>query len=280
MRNLMLLLIATVAASCVSPTSGGEGQTKNAATVKSGLVPTGTLGVPLGQLVLLEGARPEGPKTGVCTLKVEKVDGKALTSPVSIRVDNVDLPKDARCVLRGYETMRMIGSPPAYEQFARLKDEPPPNMPQAAWQTFCSFVALEAVEPKSLEIKKPGADPPAIGRLGVPLGQLVLLEGARAEGPKTGVRTFKIEKIDGKALTSPVSIRVDNVDLPKDARCVLRGYETIRMIGSPPAYEQFARLKDEPPPNVPQAAWQIFSSFVALEAVEPKSLEINKPGKA
>jgi hypothetical protein len=155
MRRVELLLVVVVL--CL--TLGTSESPPAVVAVETGLVPIGTLGHPLGELVTLEGTRANGSKSGVRTLQVEKIDGNALASPVSIGIDNIDLPEGQRCVIRGYETMRMVGMAPAYDELARLKNEPLPMKPQAGWQVRCSFVALEVVEPDSLEIKEPGTQP-------------------------------------------------------------------------------------------------------------------------
>jgi hypothetical protein len=152
---MRLLIVLVLIAGCTSAIFSGDNP-RPAIRVETGDVPIGTLGVSIGQLVLLEGSRIDGVKTGVSTLKIDKIDGRVPKSPLYIRIDNVDLPKDTPCVLRGYETMHMIGEPPAYEEFARLKKQPSPALPQAGWQVSCTFVALEAVEPKSLKVRDPG----------------------------------------------------------------------------------------------------------------------------
>jgi hypothetical protein len=125
-------------------------------TIRTGMVPSGELGIPLGQLILLEGVRAEGPKYGSHTLNVEKIDGRKLASPMLASIDNVELPKAGRCAIRVYETMGMVGRAPAYRQLAKLKNEPPAPEPQAGWQVRCFFVALDVVEPASLKVNRRG----------------------------------------------------------------------------------------------------------------------------
>ncbi len=150
------MLVALLVAGCNAVRSSDQPQDESPITVQTGMVPIGGLGVPLGQLVLLEGTRYDQFKSGVGTLKIEKIDGKAVASPTFVWIENVDLPKEQRCAIRGYETMEMVGQAPAYEQLAKLSREPRPSVGQLGWQIALSFVALEAVEPKSLEIRKPG----------------------------------------------------------------------------------------------------------------------------
>jgi hypothetical protein len=106
------------------------------------------------------------------------------------------------------------------------------------------------------------------GKLGVPLGQLVELEGTRADGFKFGSGTMVVAKIDGRPPSHPMSVWIEGVDLPKHVRLIVRGYETIDTAGNAPAYEQFAKLKNQPPPNEPQAGWKIYLKFVALEVID------------
>lgn len=160
MRKALLFFIAAVMVAAMSVTRADKGPSTEPMQLQPmrlqiGMVPVGTLGIPIGQLVLLEGTRIDGNKYGDRTMKIEKINGKAVTSPMEISINNVHLPKNQRCVIRGYETMYMRGSPPAYEQLAKLKKQPPPPQPQMGWQVFCEFVALEAVEPQSLKIEKP-----------------------------------------------------------------------------------------------------------------------------
>ena len=152
--NSLLLVVASL---CLAVAARGDApQADTPIMIRAGMVPTGELGIPLGQLILLEGVRADGPKYGNGTLKVEKIDGKQLPSPVFAAIDNLDLPKTGRCVIRVYETMKMVGQAPAYQQLAKLKNEPPPSEPQAAWQVRCFFVAIDVVEPASLKIRQPG----------------------------------------------------------------------------------------------------------------------------
>ncbi len=81
------------------------------------------------------------------------LNGKKLDSPVDIAVDNVDsLPKNARCIFRGYEMGRMIGTPPAVEQAAKEEGREV-TRPQAGWKFYRYFVVIKVVEPKDLKTK-------------------------------------------------------------------------------------------------------------------------------
>ena len=106
--------------------------------------------------------------------------------------------------------------------------------------------------PPTATILRPWEVP--IGSLGFPLGSYLTLEGKRADGMKTGIETLLIDRINGKRLDHPIGIWVDNMDLPPaQFRCILKGYETVRMLGTPPAVEQAAREAGKDI-SLPQAA--------------------------
>jgi len=115
-------------------------------------------------------------------------------------------------------------------------------------------------------------DVPA-GRLGFPLGTYLRIEGVRVDGPKYGGRTLLVDSINGKKLDTPIDVGIENVDsLPKDKRCILRGYETGQMIGTPPAVEQAAK-EDGKVITLPQAGWKFHRYFIVISVVEPKDLK-------
>ena len=133
------------------PSPDGTAGAAKAPVLRTGVVPIGSLGLPLGAYVTIDGVRADGGKAGTSTLRVETVNGRKLPEPVAIWVENLKLPKDTRCKLKGYESARMIGKPPAKFAAAKEngKDEPGP---QAAWQVQLYFVALSAVEPEGLQV--------------------------------------------------------------------------------------------------------------------------------
>jgi len=104
------------------------------------------------------------------------------------------------------------------------------------------------------------------GRLGHPLGTYLTIEGVRAETGKVGVQTLLVDTINGKKLDQPVGIWIDNVELPEGQRCIIRGYESGKMIGLP-----FEVAKAENIP-LPQAGWQFFRYFMMTSAVQPQGL--------
>lgn len=137
-----------------------------APVLRPGDVPIGWLGHPLGAYLTIEGRRAEGFKTGVRTLLVDTINGTKLDKPIPIWIDNLDLPEGMRCIVKGYETMRMIGDPPAREQAAKEagKSYLPP---QAGWQVHCYFVAIKVMNRLQL-------DPVAAVRTALPEGWSIL----------------------------------------------------------------------------------------------------------
>ena len=117
-------------------------------TARAEDIPGGKLGHPLGTYLTIEGVRAEEGKVGVNTLLVDTVNGKKLDAPVGIWVENVDaLPKDTRCILRGYESGKMIGLPHEVAEKEKLP------LPAAGWQFFRYFIVTSVVEPKDLQKK-------------------------------------------------------------------------------------------------------------------------------
>jgi hypothetical protein len=120
------------------------------AAAKADDIPSGRLGYRLGTYLTIEGVRAETFKAGVNTLLVDTVNGKKLDTPLGIWIENVEsLPKATRCILRGYESGRMIGIPHG----VAAKENLP--LPQAAWQFFRYFLVTSVVEPKELKKKGP-----------------------------------------------------------------------------------------------------------------------------
>jgi hypothetical protein len=119
-----------------------------------GSVPEGTLGHPLGTYLTIEGARAETGKVGTKTLLVDTINGKRLDRPIGIWIDNVaSLPKRERCIIKGYETGKMIGVPPAVIEAAREAARAVPPS-QATWQFYRFFVMISPVRPEGL-IERP-----------------------------------------------------------------------------------------------------------------------------
>ncbi len=120
------------------------------------------------------------------------------------------------------------------------------------------------VDPAQLALQCP------MGYLGYPVGTYVQIEGVRQEEGMVGTRTLLVDTICREKLKSPIPIWVENAKnpgLPRGKRCVLRGYESARMIGLP---DEVAKAENLP---VPQAAWQMQRYFVITTVLEPTELE-------
>jgi len=83
---------------------------------------TGRLTDQLGELITIEGIQPENLRTGkggATSLRVDTVNGVKLAEPRNVPISGFRIPRDIRCVLKGYETGSMIGTPPAVSQAAK-----------------------------------------------------------------------------------------------------------------------------------------------------------------
>ena len=123
---------------------------KNAPPLKPGLgdvePPVGRLGYRIGTYLTIEGVREEEGKVGISTLLVDSIKGSKLGKPVAIWLEGVDLPAGERCVLKGFETGRWIGTP---EEVIRATGK----APQAAWQFQFYFCTTSIDQPKTLKFK-------------------------------------------------------------------------------------------------------------------------------
>lgn len=112
------------------------------------------------------------------------------------------------------------------------------------------------------------ADDIPAGRLTPTLGAYLTIEGARAEKGKVGVNTLLVDTVNGKKLDTPIGVWIENVAaLPKGTRCIVRGYESGRMIGVPGE----VATKEHMP--IQQAEWQFYRYFIVTSVVEPKDLK-------
>jgi hypothetical protein len=123
--------------------------------LEGGVVPIGSLGHPLGSLLKIEGVEiHEGLAHGTSTLNVDTVNGKKLPRRVEIWIDGIgSLPEGKRCVIEGYENVRMIGNPPAVVEMARREGREIQLM-QAGWQSKMFFTPLAIISPKELTIHR------------------------------------------------------------------------------------------------------------------------------
>ena len=118
-------------------------------------IPLGKLGPALGTILTIEGVRivdlRKAPPS-LCLVLVDAVNGKKLASPIKIDVENLEernLPVGKRCVLRGYETGRMVGVP---MEVARMKAAEAGmkadlvQIPRWEFQRTFAVVSIEAIK--------------------------------------------------------------------------------------------------------------------------------------
>jgi len=111
--------------------------------------PKGVTGLTIGSYLTIEGT-PEQSK--FFNFKVDTVNGMRLKQPLFLEVDNVALTSQERYVLKGYESMRMIGLPPAINLARKEAGQPPMLERGAVWQVHYYFVALSVVSPKGVKL--------------------------------------------------------------------------------------------------------------------------------
>ena len=256
MRLIQLAGISTFILLFINTARAGQPATP---VLEFGVVPIGWLGYPLGTYLTIEGQREEGdgPKMGRGRLLVDTINGKKLDKPAAIGIDHLKtLPGGVRCVIKGYENMRMIGAPPASEQAAKEAGKPfiPP---QAGWQAQCYFVALSVVAPKNLKISKgyeeanvEGDRPvkahtpppirvsefsmrPTVGLLGKPLGTRLVIEGRQAEQVMMA-NPLAITKVNDRPLSEPVTLELSEIEqIASGVTYKLEGYESGSFSGPP-----------------------------------------------
>ena len=130
--------------------------------------------------------------------------------------------------------------------------------------------------PAHIEVKVlRGENPPGAGtnsakmsRLGFPLGTFLTIEGVRSEHGKGHARTLLVDKVGNQTLNPPVGIWMENVELPEAVRCVFKGYETGRWIGTPPEVLEATGAPE------PQAEWQFHTYFLATSVEQPATLKV------
>src|SRR5688572_13429377 len=156
--SIYAAILSTVCAISLraQPPAGPGGAPAEAAGPR---MPGGALGHALGEYLTIEGTPLEQGKVEPGTLLVDTVNGKKLAKPVGILLrtyeappHRISIPYGKHCVLKGYETGSMIGTPPAVLAAAKEQGRKDVGEGQAAWQWHPYFVVLIAVEPKGLKI--------------------------------------------------------------------------------------------------------------------------------
>ena len=130
------------------------------------------------------------------------------------------------------------------------------------------------------DTKKMIAPPPSssttrpMGRLGLPIGTYVKIEGHPYKPTKPGkahANILVVDTVQGKKLDSPVELHTKNVaidSLQTEVRCVLKGYESGAWVGSP---EGLA-----PGTPVQQTVFHFHHLFVVTSVEAPKEIEMKR----
>lgn len=142
MKTITLFLMLAVVGTCLAdapPFKPGLGKVET---------PVGRLGYKIGNYLTIEGARPEGDKGHGRVLQVDTINGYKLDKPVTIQIENVDLPASGRCVLKGYETGKWTGTPSEVLRATEAKPRQP------VWQFEFHFIVTSVDQPKGLTVKK------------------------------------------------------------------------------------------------------------------------------
>lgn len=140
---LIFLMCATAFSTCVAKPPHAPGERPSVAA------PVGILGYTIGTYLTIQGVREEHGTLGRQSFLVDKIGDYRLDKPVGIWIENVDLPKGIRCILKGYESGDWIGTP---ENVLLATGAPPP---QCAWQFHFYFLATSVVEPTNLKLASP-----------------------------------------------------------------------------------------------------------------------------
>lgn len=147
---------------------------------------------------------------------------------------------------------------------------------------FLAFLALAAIlstgiataapptdaEKVTVDIRdiRTGGKVAVLGNLGIPIGQIVTLEGQLAKPSKVSNNmTLHFTKVNGVAVAKESvlarrhqMIQVQNVDfLPENETIIVEGYEFLQWRGDP------------------QTNWSVNTAFVITKVIAPKSLKVN-----
>jgi hypothetical protein len=111
-----------------------------------------------------------------------------------------------------------------------------------------------------------------IGALGGPLGIYMTIEGAEAKRDRQSLapNLFRVDTVNGRSLAQPVCIELENArDWLGGGRSVFKGYESMEMIGIPPAEEEAAKEAGQKGVMPPQMEWQLRRYFVVTSVAAP-----------
>jgi hypothetical protein len=216
-------------------------------------VPVGTLGLPLGTFVVLDGYQYQGGKgQGPHGFSIEGVNGKRPDGELGIWTEwpnslPVHNNPEHHYRLHGYETAGWYGSTPNLPKseiwvvqlvFGYMSNFKVTSVETIDGKTVEGAKPLNPkvplVEPKFVKQLSPYEIKPPIGKLGLPLGTFAIIQ---AHAPKQLLlmeSPLEVIVVNGKKLDLPVIISVPNVDAPKgDTTITLHGFEAGEWASSP-----------------------------------------------
>ena len=133
--------------------------------------------------------------------------------------------------------------------------------------------AVGIAEEKSVHLSPSFPMTSPIGRLGLPIGTYLRIEGHRYEPTKppfkVHARTILVDTVQDKRLDVPIKLSIKNVDtdsLDIETRCVFNGYEAGVWGGSPEGL----------PPGTPVEShvFHFHPYFVVVSVEAPKGLKV------
>ncbi len=147
-----------VSVSAQSPTDDSKlkGSGPNGAEFPDGVnrivyYPAMSLGHRPGTYLTIEGVSGHNVKGGQPFVVVDTVNGKKLAKSIIVPIRNARISDKERCVLKGYETGKMVGEPPAVREAAQEQGkELAPSALVWRWETY--FVALISLKQKNVVI--------------------------------------------------------------------------------------------------------------------------------
>ncbi len=273
-------------------------------------IPVGGLGFPVGTDITIEGTFPYGkggdihPPDGAVFpaggkvegsfMFVEAVNGRKLAEPVYVMLiegNGATLPANrftGRFSVRGYETFKLTGTPPAVAAASKESGESFTET-QRGWEVTFEFAPLSsfaAVDSGAMKpIEGPAFSAPhwnmPTGDLGFPLGEYLAIEGVKVPESMNNPLSLKVDRVNGRKLDLPLLISISGKagDLQDGMRYTVKGYETAGMDGQAPALEAAIKAADPTAPPA-QRLWAVTSWFVALAEAKKSATEVPLPAIA
>ncbi len=240
-------------------------------------VPIGILGYRIGEYLTLEGVKEKGVFKAGGRLVVEKINGEVLAKPIAIGLQNVSLPDDQRVVVKGCEIFQIYGNPADYWRKKEMGE------PVSDWSlaqrggkmSEChvshGFVVVKVVTPVGLKIQEAEAKDPErlicglveeASYWGMPLGELVTVEGKVGELAGERRRYLTMVKVNGVEVRQVKNIRVDSLDFSPGAVVTVKGYMRVAMAGVAAAEQAME--------GAGKGSYLPIYEFVVMEVVKPR----------